>query len=225
MRNSKYFGTENEAGETPLEVTNFKEADQYTESALPQLAVTLTSETVCLRQISEGDSETIVNSEGHEEVVKTVAWETHRTLEEFRKQMRLNRDVAWVSRDIPKGQAFGSVGLTELSPNCAEITFSLHHERWNRHPSFESLHLVLDWAFAQFPMYARIQARCFPTNVSSCSLLDNLGMRFEGVNRAIVKIRDEFFDLSCYAITREDWARRAAHGNQRRVAEYDFVHI
>ena len=190
-----------------------------------RLAATLSSGLVCLRQVSEDDAEAILGAASHEEVLKTVAWEPHRTLEEFRRQIRLSRNLGWASRHVANGQALGTVGLIELSPICAEVTFKFHQERWNSRPPLVNLQLVLDWAFTRFPMVTRIQARCFPTSVSSCHLLDTLGMRFEGVNRAMVKIRDDVFDLSSYAMTRQDWARKSGQENRWPIVDCDFVHI
>jgi [ribosomal protein S5]-alanine N-acetyltransferase len=190
-----------------------------------EVAPTLYSDTVCLRQLSEDDAEPLLDSECHEEINKSVAWESHRTLEDCRRLCHCGNDLAWVSRDILSGQALGSVGLTELSPICAEVTFTFHSERWKRRNSMESLWLVLDWAFTRYPQYKRIQARCFPTRPSSGVLLDNLGMRFEGVSRAAVQFGDDVYDLSCYAMTRADWMRKRLQDSDWSFAGDAFVHM
>jgi RimJ/RimL family protein N-acetyltransferase len=189
--------------------------DRRLKNALTPFAPTIYSETVCLRQIMEDDAQSVLNSKCHDDVVKSVAWELPHVFH--------SQHLTWASQDVASGETFGSVTLTELSPICAEVEFTFHCERWKKRLSFESLRLILDWAFTRFPQYKRIQARCLPTNPTSGALLDNLGMRLEGVNRAACQVGYEIPDLSCHAMTREDWALRQE--NSWSFANYDFAHI
>jgi hypothetical protein len=198
-----------------METTKLTFSDRRLKKALTPLAPTIYSETVCLRQIYEDDAQSISNSKCHDDVVKTIAWET--------PHIHHCQDMTWASQDVESGETFGSVTLTEISPICAEVEFTFHCERWKKRLSFESLRLILDWAFTRFPEYKRIQARCLPTNPTSGALLDHLGMRLEGVNRAAFQCGENVFDLSCHAMTREDWILREGKGLSSAIDE--FAHI
>jgi RimJ/RimL family protein N-acetyltransferase len=198
-----------------MEIQKLTFSDRRLKKALTPLAPTIYSETVCLRQILDDDAQSILISKCHDDIIKTIAWESPHAFH--------HQDLTWASQDVVSGETFGSITLTELNPICAEVEFTFHCDRWKKRLSFESLRLILDWAFTRFPQYKRIQARCLPTNPTSGALLDNLGMRLEGVNRAAFQIGERVFDLSCHAMTREDWALRQEDAWSFR--NYDFAHI
>jgi ribosomal-protein-alanine N-acetyltransferase len=51
----------------------------------------------------------------------------------------------------------------------------------------------------------RIQAKCLVGNIGSAKVMEKTGMKFEGVLRKYMKIKNEMQDLKMYAIIRSDY--------------------
>jgi RimJ/RimL family protein N-acetyltransferase len=203
-----------------METLKLSLTDRKLKKVSTPFAPTLYSETVRLRQLSENDVPSVQESQCHDDIIKTVDW---KTIDWKSRDFGITRDLSWATQDLVSSEIFGSITLTELNPTSAELAFTFHCSRWEKRMAFESLRLILDWAFTHFPRYKRIQARRLPTSTSSGALLDDLGMRLEGVNRAALELGGETFDLSCHAMTREDWVLRQENGWS--FHHYDFAHI
>jgi ribosomal-protein-alanine N-acetyltransferase len=53
----------------------------------------------------------------------------------------------------------------------------------------------------------RAEARCFIDNVSSERVMQKLGMKYEGILRQTVFIKDEFRDLKVYSLLRSEFLK------------------
>ena len=176
---------------------------------------TLQTDDLILNEISAQDAEGIFHYASHEQIAKTTLWEAHRSIDDTLNyiqstQKRICREpgklfLAWSVKDASTQQIIGSVTLAQLASWRVQIGFTFHYDHWMNQKPIHALQTIIQWAFSECLPFERIQARCFPQTVASVALLERVGMKFEGVNRAMVKIEDQMVDLSCFAITRNDW--------------------
>jgi ribosomal-protein-alanine N-acetyltransferase len=175
----------------------------------------LESDHILLEELRDEDAEGVFKYASHDEVAKTSTWDAHKNIQESRAYVQNVRSrvslesgkifVAWAVREKSSPDVIGTITLTQLGDIRAQLGFVFHYDHWRRRVPIEALQKILDWSFSSFPQFERIQARCFPTNVTSSSLMERLGMAFEGINRAMLKVRGQVTDLSCYAMTRQSW--------------------
>jgi ribosomal-protein-alanine N-acetyltransferase len=201
-------------------------------SILPRLE----SEEVILEALTEADASQVFNFASHDQVAKTVTWEAHKNVEVSREYIRRVRSLmsrkngevflSWGVRDKESNQIVGLVSISERAEIRAQIGYVFHYDHWNRTVPLAALRLATHYAFEAFPRFERIQARCFPTSVSSRDLLQRLGMKFEGVNHAMMRVRGQLVDLSSFALTRTSWnAHRMSSMSKMILAEELAEHI
>jgi [ribosomal protein S5]-alanine N-acetyltransferase len=176
----------------------------------------LESANIILDELHEEDAQGVFMYASHEQVAKTSIWDPHKDIQESRSYIQNVRRrvsmepgkifLAWAVREKSSPALIGTVTLTQLGDIRAQLGFTFHYDHWRRRIPIEALRKVLDWSFSTFPEFQRIQARCLPHNVVSNNLLENLGMLLEGINRAMVQVRGQPADLSCYAMTRQSWS-------------------
>jgi ribosomal-protein-alanine N-acetyltransferase len=195
----------------------------------------LESANIILEELHEEDAEGVFKYASHDEVAKTSIWDAHKDIQEswdyiqnVKSRVSLEPGkifVAWAVREKNCPDVIGTVTLTQLGDIRAQVGFVFHFDHWRRSVPLEALQKVLDWSFSSFPQFERIQARCFPQNVTSRSLMERLGMAFEGINRSMVKVRGQVADLSCYAMTRQTWHLFSAGPKGWSTREEDEGHI
>lgn len=193
------------------------------------------TEHYALSRFTEQDAADVLSYAGHPQVAKTVAWEAHRSETESLDYIRrlLERTsfsdgrlfLPWAVREKASSPVIGSVTFTELGANRGQVGFVFHFDYWHRHIAAESVRGVIEWIFLNAPRFDRIQGRCFPTNVVSNQILEAAALRFEGINRAMLRVRGEPRDISLYAITRTDWERMGQEGSYVTVPVSSPGHI
>ena len=123
------------------------------------------------------------------------------------QECRARRDAGaacdWLITLRPNGEPLGSI---ELRPqgHRAELGYVLARPRWNQGYTTEAARAVVDWALAQ-PDLGRVWAVCDVENAASARVLENLGMRREGLLRRWAvrpSVGGPPADCYCYAITR-----------------------
>lgn len=188
-----------------------------------------------LSRFVESDTADVLKYASDSQVAKTVTWEAHRNETESRAYIRRlwgqtsfeegRVFLPWAVREKSASPVIGSVTFTELGPSRGQVGFVFHFDYWHRTTIAEAVRGVMDWVFSQNQRFDRIQGRCFPSNTVSNQLLESSGMQFEGVNRAMLRVRGEAKDISLYAMTRGDWERMRREGNYLSVPVSSAGHI
>lgn len=201
----------------------------------PAQVPALATEHYVLSKFIEADAADVLKYASDPHVAKTVAWEAHRNEAESLAYVRRllaqtsfeegRIFVPWTVREAVGAPVIGSVTFTELGPSRGQVGFVFHFDYWHRNTVAEAVRGVMDWVFTRYPRIDRIQGRCFPSNTVSHQVLENSGMKFEGVNRAMLRVRGEARDISLHAITRTDWQRLCREGNYLSVPYSAAEHI
>jgi RimJ/RimL family protein N-acetyltransferase len=97
----------------------------------------------------------------------------------------------------------GLVDLRWPHAGVGELGYCLHPRFWGRGYATEAVRRVVDLAFAEFGAH-RVQATCWVKNSRSIGVLQNAGLRREGLLRGYLKrgriVRDEFM----FGLARKD---------------------
>ena len=189
------------------------------------LMPTIESSELILEELTLEHAEGVIAFASHDQVAKTVTWEAHKNLEESMQYIRSvkNRQslkageffLCWAVRKKATGKIVGLVSITELGSIRAQIGYVFHFDHWNRGEPMNAILMVLDYTFKNFSRLERIQSRCFPSNSTSRSLLEKVGMQFEGINQAMLLVQGKITDLTCFAMTRSQWKLRREQKEQR----------
>lgn len=105
---------------------------------------------------------------------------------------------------IDDGAVAGAMALVMKDDGIAEIGYWIGKPFWGRGYATEAVQAVLRYGFEERELQ-RIFAMVFHRNPASCRVLQKCGMRHEGTLRRHQKKWDEYVDLVCYGMLREEW--------------------
>lgn len=123
--------------------------------------------------------------------------------EEDFKQVRI------VHFAIDDGQLVGAMGLVLKGDGIGEIGYWIGVPYWGRGYATEAGRAVVQYGFEERGL-ERIFAMHFGRNPQSGRVLQKIGMEYEGTLRRHLKKWDEYVDLVCYGVLREEWLNAAA---------------
>jgi [ribosomal protein S5]-alanine N-acetyltransferase len=106
-------------------------------------------------------------------------------------------------------QIVGSCGFYLLNPRwfSCETGYELHPAHWRQGIMTEALKAIIDFAYSDrfpFPLN-RIQALTYAESPGSIGLLRKLSFQEEGIRRAYAYWKNQFHDLRCFSLLRQDW--------------------
>src|SRR2546430_1027878 len=103
------------------------------------------------------------------------------------------------------GALCGAIGLSlNERDRRGELGYWIGHDFWNCGYCTEAARAVLGFGFGELKLH-RIHAAHFPHNAASGRVLEKIGMRREGVQRAHHRRFDEFYDRVNYGLLANEW--------------------
>ena len=109
---------------------------------------------------------------------------------------------------IDDGQLTGAMGLVTKDKGISEIGYWIGKPFWGRGYATEAAIEVIRYGFEERDLL-RIFAMHYGRNPASGRVLQKAGMRYEGTLRQHLKKWDEYVDLVCYGLLREEWVSAA----------------
>ena len=145
------------------------------------------------------------HGEAREHVGMFVAWQGEKPRTHFQLATVLKED----------GRLIGSCGIRqrpqvqygESSPSEADIGYELDPEYWGQGYATEAVGRLLTFGFGEMGLH-RVWAFCLLENTASWRVMEHLGMRREGVLRANVRLREQWWDTAVYGMLAEEWRSR-----------------
>lgn len=167
--------------------------------------ITLTTPRLVIRSILESDALELFAACSDARLTETTIFETHRTMEDT------NAFVAQVTGPMrnPHGAALamtaggrvvGSCGFLPVpgTTHAVEIGYWVAVPEWGRGYATEAAERLVEYVF-QNPATYRVQARVFAGNAGSVRVLEKLGFRYEGTQRAAIFRRSKMIDILMFA--------------------------
>lgn len=105
---------------------------------------------------------------------------------------------------IDDGQVAGAMGLVLRDEGIAELGYWIGVPYWGRGYASEAAAEVVRWGFEERGL-ERIYAQHFGRNPASGRVLQKIGMHLEGTLRRHLRKWDEYVDVVCYGLLREEW--------------------
>lgn len=150
------------------------------------------------------------------EVTKYLSWKPHNNVEVTKEIIAQwvseyrNNIYNWAIELKQFGEVIGGISIVKLEEKdySCEIGYCMSRKYWGNGIMSESLKAVIDYLFSE-TQFNRIVAKHDTNNIASGKVMVKSGMKYEGTLRQ-VKLRDnkDFYDLSLYAILKDEWARR-----------------
>jgi len=108
--------------------------------------------------------------------------------------------------NIKTGELIGQIALMNFIRSVTQSSFlgyRIYNRYWGKGYAQEAIMAVVDIAFKDHQLH-RVVAGIEPQNKRSLSVVKKLGFRYEGLSKRVVLLRDQWRDLSQYALTTED---------------------
>jgi len=162
-----------------------------------------------LRAYSEADIAELVPLIGAREIAATTGRIPHPyTVEDARQflaKIETDREVSLAITLGDSGRLIGGIGLRLIEQHQqAELGYWLGVPYWGKGYGTEAAREMLRYGFEQLHLH-RIFATHFKQNSASGRILNKIGMRHEGCQRAHFRKWDQFIDLELYGLLREEW--------------------
>ena len=171
------------------------------------------TERLRLRRIDNGDVDDMFAYACREETTRYLLLSPHRdryatryVIESIRRDYRAGKyhELAIVLRE--SGKMIGTCGLTSFDEqNCtAEIGYVISPDYWGMGIALEAASILMNFAFCELGV-KRVEAKYIKGNERSLKIMEKLGMSFEGIQRAKLKIKGVFCDIGTCAILDDEY--------------------
>jgi RimJ/RimL family protein N-acetyltransferase len=119
------------------------------------------------------------------------------------------RDVVYAITMRTTGELIGAIALKlEMALTQAEIGYWIGVDYWSHGYCTEAATAVVQFGFDTLALH-RVHSRHFLRNPASGRVMQKLGMRQEGLQRAAMRRWDTFEDVVLYGILADEWFDRA----------------
>jgi ribosomal-protein-alanine N-acetyltransferase len=188
-------------------------ADLKVEDVFGDLPV-LPTERLRLRRLDLDDAPDVFAYASDPEVSRYTTWEAHKTIQDslafLMSAIELYKTfqvAPWGMEHKREAKIIGTCGFVywNLRHRRAEIAYALARPYWNQGYTTEAVRAVLDFGYRVMGLN-RIEARCDVPNVASARVMEKAGMKFEGVLRRHMFVKNTYVDLKMYSVLRNEWA-------------------
>jgi len=177
------------------------------------------TERLVLRPLVPDDAPVMARLAGRREIADTMVSIPHPFSELQAREWIIARTTRSKGREMffaithkGDGCLVGTIGLREIDPehSQAEMGFWIGVEWWGRGYGTEATRSVVRFAFERLGLN-RVAAHHMVRNPASGRVLENIGMKPEGLLRQRVRKWEVFEDVVLCAILRAEWAGTAPH--------------
>jgi RimJ/RimL family protein N-acetyltransferase len=125
------------------------------------------------------------------------------------EQWSAQQDVVFAITLRATGELIGAIALKlEMVLTQAEIGYWIGVDHWGRGYCTEAATAVAQFGFETLALH-RVHSRHFLRNPASGRVMQKLGMRQEGLQRAAMRRWETFEDVVLYGILADEWSARA----------------
>ena len=175
---------------------------------------TLASDRLVLRPFAPADADAVERLAGAREVADTTLNIPHPYPPGAAAAWIATHDAAWSTRAhltlavAPREDPDALLGAVSLALALeharGELGYWIAAPAWGRGYATEAARAMASHGFDALAL-RRVQARHFTRNAASGRVMQKLGMRFEGINRAAYRRWGRFEDVAMYAVLADEW--------------------
>jgi [ribosomal protein S5]-alanine N-acetyltransferase len=167
-----------------------------------------------LRKLTMDDIDDIYEYACLPDMTTYLIWHPHKGKQEsadFVKftwgQLQEQISIIWGIELKEEKKIIGTIDLRKWNTvdRCGDTGYGIAPKYWSRGITSEALDSVINFGFG-FLLLNRIEAHCEEANKGSWKVMEKCGMKFEGVLREKVFIKDRFRTMKMYSILRNEWS-------------------
>lgn len=175
--------------------------------------VSIETERLILRKLQRSDADDFYAYASNPAVSRFLPWEPHRSIEDTEKLIEVifksyeqQEKLIWAIEKKDDGKMIGTIDFIKWLPKHgrAEIAYALSCDYWGLGYMPEAAKALLAFGFHNMELN-KIEAAILLDNHQSRSVLEKIGMSFEGVARQHFKMKGEFVDLAMYSVLRSEF--------------------
>lgn len=181
---------------------------------------TIETPRLILRGMRVSDKEDMYEYACRRDVTEYLTWEPHPTigytkqyLEFIASKYRVGDFYDWAVVFKENSKMIGTCGFTRFDcrNDLAEVGYVLNPDYWGKGIAGEAVSAVMDFGFNKLQLH-RIEARFMHGNDKSRRVMEKCGMRFEGMGRENLFVKNKYVDVGVCAILRNEF-----ENNSRRI--------
>ncbi|MBR6682361.1 MAG: GNAT family N-acetyltransferase [Clostridia bacterium] len=162
-----------------------------------------------LRKLKASDYIDMYEYAKKDTVTKYLLWRSHPDaqytkdyLRYVQTQYRAGEFFDWAIVLKRSGKMIGTCGFArfDYDNNSAEIGYVINPLYWRRGYATEAVQRVIDFGFSKLNLH-RIEARYMIGNDASRHVMEKCGMKFEGVHKSSLYVKEQYVDIGYCAIT------------------------
>jgi RimJ/RimL family protein N-acetyltransferase len=166
-----------------------------------------------LRALRMEDAPAIQQLAGAKEIASTTLLVPHPYLDGMAQawirahpqRFQSGKAIEWAIVQRKSEQLCGCIGLMlRASDHRGELGYWVGVPYWGHGYATEAARAVIKWAFGVLELN-RVCAHHFTRNPASGRVLSKAGLRHEGTFRQHILKWDQFEDIECYGVLRNDW--------------------
>jgi [ribosomal protein S5]-alanine N-acetyltransferase len=171
------------------------------------------TERLILRKLTDNDVEDIFEYANRQDVTEFLIWYPHKNIQDSAdfvkftwKQFQKEISIVWGIEIKEDKKMIGTIDLRNWNTNdrCGDIGYAIAPKYWKRGITSEALNAVINFGFEKLQLN-RIEAHCEEENTGSWKVMEKCGMKFEGILREKVFIKDRFRSMKIYSILKKEW--------------------
>jgi len=177
----------------------------------------LSTKRLKLKQISLADTQAIYDIFSNQDVVEYYDLapfedlaQAEKIIKFFQTRFESHSGIRWGIYFMDNSPCLGTCGFNSLDKHMhsATLGYDLNKKYWGQGIMTEALGSVIQTAFdnnSPFGPINRIQADTIPGNTASENVLRRLGFKEEGLRRQCGYWKDQYHDLKCFALLKNEF--------------------
>lgn len=168
-----------------------------------------------LRELTTEDAEDIYEYASIAEVARFLIWEPHKSINDslwfinFAEQQYNDRSsIIWGIELREQKKLIGTIDLRGFASQhrCGDVGYVISQKYWGKGIVSEAFIALINYGFGELNLN-RIEAHCEEENIGSWRVMEKTGLKFEGVLREKVFIKNKFRTMKMYSVLRRDWVK------------------
>lgn len=175
----------------------------------------LESERLLFRKITDEDAQDIYEYAQVKEVTDFVPWYPHQSVQDSMEFIKFTEEKYssdnWIVLGIELKENHKLIGTIDIRSwdsvnNCADVGYVVSKNYWGRGIMTEALRRVIKFCFDELKLN-RVEAHCEEENTGSWKVMEKCGMKFEGVLREKVFMKNRYRSMKMYSLLRSEYSK------------------
>jgi len=167
-----------------------------------------------IRLFEEKDVDDVYEYCSDDEVTKYMPFDTYKNREDaidrikfcIENNKEIEKPLLWAIEYKEDGKLIGGIDFVKWDEDShvAEVGYILNRKYWNKGIMTEALKEVIKFGFEKMELN-RIEILCDERNIASSKVIEKNGLKYEGMLRQKMHVKNEYINLKVYSILKEEY--------------------